>query len=297
MNEIQCDPKGARIGWPGAGFSWDNEAMLLQRLSQAVLYAAGHYQEQPTLKSMAQVAGLSPAHFQRSFQRSVGISPKSFVQHLTAESASASLRKGRSVLDSALDSGLSGPGRLHDLIIQVEGATPGEVASQGEGMELQTAILPTACGSLFAAKATRGLAFAAFTDSPSTLRRAKAELSRLWPKARFKENAASVQRAMQFNGKDPLRCWVAGTPFQLQVWRALVRLPAGRSISYRGLASLAHLKGPRAIGGAVAANPIAILIPCHRVIQSSGALGNYHWGQDRKRALLALEGAGSLALP
>jgi AraC family transcriptional regulator of adaptative response/methylated-DNA-[protein]-cysteine methyltransferase len=267
--------------------------MNLDAISRAILYASTHYQDQPPLERLAAQAGLSPGRFQRAFQSAVGISPKSFVAHLTALDASQALRAGKSVLDASLGSGLSGPGRLHDLMIKVEGATPGEIASQGQGLTLFCATLPTPCGPLFAALAPHGLAFAAFAGDGRALRQAQAGLKRLWPKARIKENPPAVARAMRayWKGSGKLQCWVPGTPFQLQVWRALVTLPAGAKISYQGLAAKARLKGARAVGGAVAANPVALLIPCHRVIQSSGAVGGYHWGAERKRALLALEGA------
>jgi AraC family transcriptional regulator of adaptative response/methylated-DNA-[protein]-cysteine methyltransferase len=268
--------------------------MSLETISRAILYAASHYQEQPSLEKLAQIAGLSPAHFQRTFQKSVGISPKRFIQHLTADAASQFLRSGRSVLDAALDSGLSGPGRLHDLMVSVEGATPGELASKGFGLEIKTALIPSVCGTLFAAKASRGLAYVAFVDNRAALAEAKAGLRRHWPKAHFKEDKASVEKSLEGNREGEIQCWVAGTAFQLQVWRALVRLPAGKTISYQGLAERSRLKGARAIGQAVASNPVALFIPCHRVIQASGALGGYHWGEGRKRALLALEGAGQL---
>jgi len=266
--------------------------MPFERISRTVLYAAAHYRDQPSLDRLAAVAGMSPAHFQRSFQRLVGVSPKSFVQHLTERAAAADLRAGKSVLGSALDAGLSGPGRLHDLIVQVEGATPGMVAAQGAGLVLVTGLLPTAFGPLFAAVAPRGLAYAAF--APQGVTRAAADLRRLWPHARLRPDRQAVARALDpfWSGQGRIRCWVPGTPFQIQVWRALARIGTGQVVSYRGLGRYAGTTGARAIGSAVAANPVALAIPCHRVIQASGAVGEYHWGADRKRALLAWEGAG-----
>ena len=263
--------------------------MSLERISEALLYAAAHYQEQPSLETLAAKAGLSLSHFQREFQRLVGVSPKAFVQHLSARQAAASLRQGQSVLTSSLESGLSGPGRLHDLMIKVEGASPGELAQGGEGLTLRWARFSTPFGQLVAALAPRGMAFAAFETKaePDAL----AALKRLWPRARLREDTASVEKALRpfWTGQGEAQCWVPGSAFQLQVWRALVKVPAGERVSYSGLAQRARLKGPRAIGSAVAANPVALLIPCHRVIQASGAVGEYHWGSERKRALLAWE--------
>ncbi len=265
--------------------------MSYDRISRALLYAAAHYQDQPSLEALAAQAALSPAHFQRLFQRLVGVSPKAFVQHLIARQAAASLRQGRSVLQSSLDAGLSGPGRLHDLTIKVEGVSPGELASGGQGLTLKTATLPTPFGRLFAALAPRGLVFAAFEGTDEVP--AKAQLRQRWPQAQLRQDPAAVARALKpfWKGQGTAQVWAPGTKFQLQVWRALVRVPQGRKLSYSKLAQSAGLKGVRAVASAVAANPVALLIPCHRVIQASGAVGEYHWGSERKRALLAWESA------
>jgi AraC family transcriptional regulator of adaptative response/methylated-DNA-[protein]-cysteine methyltransferase len=265
--------------------------MTYERISRALLYAAAHYRDQPTLADLAAQAGYSPAHFQRRFQALVGLSPKSFVQHLSARRAAADLRSGRPVLDSALDAGLSGPGRLHDLMVQVEGATPGQVAGRGQGLVLKVAALPTPWGRLFAAQAPRGLAFAAFADGAGGLAQARRELRGLWPKATLRGNPTALRSSLGpfLRGRGASAVWVPGTPFQLQVWRALVRVPSGACLSYQGLARAAGVAGPRAVGSAVAANPVALLIPCHRVLRASGAVGGYHWGPERKAALLAWE--------
>ncbi|HXC62828.1 MAG TPA: methylated-DNA--[protein]-cysteine S-methyltransferase, partial [bacterium] len=249
--------------------------------------------------ALAARAGYSPAHFQRRFQALVGLSPKSFVQHLSARRAAAELRSGKPVLDSALDAGLSGPGRLHDLMVQVEGATPGQVAGRGQGLVLKVAALPTPWGRLFAAQAPRGLAFAAFADGAAGLAKARRELRELWPKAALREDPMALGRSLGrfLRGREPASVWVPGTPFQLQVWRALVRVPSGACLSYQGLARAAGVAGPRAVGSAVAANPVALLIPCHRVIRASGAVGGYHWGPERKAALLACEAARARRAP
>lgn len=265
--------------------------MLSDRISRALLWGATHFQEQPSLEALAAQAGLSPAHFQRQFQRLVGVSPKAFIQHLSARQATASLRQGRSVLAASLDAGLSGPGRLHDLSIKVEGASPGEIASGGAGLTLRHATLATPFGRLFAALAPRGLCFAAFEGSDAV--GPLAQLKLRWPKAKLQSDPAAVERALKpfWRGQGQAQVWVAGSAFQLQVWRALVQVKAGQKLSYSGLANYSGLQGARAIGSAVAKNPVALLIPCHRVIQASGAVGEYHWGRERKRALLAWESA------
>ncbi len=263
--------------------------MDLERISRALLYAAAHYQDQPSLEALAAHAHLSPAHFQRAFQRHVGLSPKAFIQHLSARQAAASLRRGRGVLQSSLDAGLSGPGRLHDLTIKVEGVSPGELARGGQGLTLKLARIATPFGRLFAALAPRGLAYAAFEGTDELPERV--QLKQRWPKASLRWDRAAVERALRpfWKGQGEAQVWVPGSPFQLQVWRALVRVPAGQRLSYTRLGKAAGLKGARAIGSAVAKNPVALLIPCHRVIQASGAVGDYHWGSERKRALLAWE--------
>jgi AraC family transcriptional regulator of adaptative response/methylated-DNA-[protein]-cysteine methyltransferase len=266
--------------------------MSLERISRALLHAAAHYQEQPSLESLAAQAGLSPAHFQRQFQRLVGVSPKAFVQHLTARQAAVSLRLGKNVLDTSLEAGLSGPGRLHDLIIKVEGVSPGELAQGGQGLSLRWARCATPFGPLLAALAPRGIAYAAFETPDANGMEA---LRKRWPKAKLKQDLPAVEKALKpfWSGHGQAQCWVPGTAFQLQVWRALVKVPAGQRLSYQALADKAKLKGSRAVGSAVAANPVALLIPFHRVIQASGAVGEYHWGSERKRALLAWEAAGA----
>jgi AraC family transcriptional regulator of adaptative response/methylated-DNA-[protein]-cysteine methyltransferase len=265
--------------------------MSYERISKALLYAAAHYQEQPSLETLAGQAGLSPAHFQREFSRLVGVSPKAFVQHLSARHAATALRQGHSVLSSSLEAGLSGPSRLHDLMIKVEGASPGEVAEGGRGLTLRWASSDSPFGRLLAAVAPRGIAYAAFESGNK--KRDWDELQRLWPKADFRKDSNAIDKALGpfWRGQGQARCWVPGTAFQLQVWRALVKVPSGQCVSYQTLAGRAHLKGARAVGSAVAANPVALLIPCHRVIRASGAVGEYHWGGDRKRALLAWEEA------
>ncbi len=181
----------------------------------------------------------------------------------------------------------------------MEGATPGQVAGRGQGLVLRVAALPTPWGRLFAAQAPRGLAFAAFVDQAHGLARARRELRRLWPKAALREDAAALRSGLgRFQqGRGSATVWVPGTPFQLQVWRALVRVPSGARLSYQGLARAAGVAGPRAVGSAVAANPVALFIPCHRVLRASGAVGEYHWGAERKRALLAWEAGRAAESP
>lgn len=268
--------------------------MSYERISRALLWAAAHYQEQPSLEALAAQAAMSPTHFQRVFQRLVGVSPKAYIQHLSARQAAASLRHGRGVLQSSLDAGLSGPGRLHDLIIKVEGVSPGELALGGHGLTLKTATLPTPFGRLFAALAPRGLVYAGFEGTDEVPN--KIQLKQRWPKARLTPDPAAVSKALKpfWKGQGEARVWSPGTSFQLQVWRALVRVPQGQKLSYSSLTQRAGLKGVRAVASAVAANPVALLIPCHRVIQASGAVGDYHWGSERKRALLAYEAAESI---
>ncbi len=267
-------------------------------MAAIIHYLDQHFREQPNLETLASVADLSVPHFHREFQRWIGISPKGFVQGLTHEYAKAMLRSGASVLESALSAGLSSPSRLHDLCLSIEAVTPGVVKSEGEGLEIRFGTAKSPLGPCFFAETERGICRLDFLTTSS--REAERMLQRDWPRANLtpdpqKANkiVAQMFRRTAPKGSDaPLRLWLNGTRFQLQVWKALIELPTGSLISYQGLgARLNHSKSARAIGNAVAANPIAVLIPCHRVIRSTGLIQGYRWGTGRKRALIAWENA------
>lgn len=267
------------------------------RVERAIRFLDEHAREQPGLDTVAAAAGLSPYHFQRLFRRWAGISPKRFLQFLTADHARELLARAHGTLDTALASGLSGGGRLHDLMVNVYAATPGELRNGGAGLTIRYGFAPTPFGDCLAARTARGICHLAFADEG---RRAALDTLRArWPHARFERDGAGIEKLVRqlfapaaARGHKPLTLHLHGTNFQIRVWEALVRIPAGAALSYEGLArALDAPAAGRAVASAVAANSVAVLIPCHRVIRKSGAFGEYRWGATRKQALLAWEAA------
>ena len=264
------------------------------RIERAIQFLDGKAREQPTLAEVAGAVGLSEFHFQRLFQRWAGISPKRFLQVVTIADARRLLDESRSLLDVALEVGLSGPSRLHDLFLSIERMTPGEYRRRADGMKLTWGRADTPLGEAVFAVAERGLAGVTFAGGLE-------ELRRRWPGARFTRDDAVAERYAGFlrarlrGGKtEPIGLVLKGTPLQLKVWEALLAIPAGRVASYGDVAALAGAPSAvRAVASAVGQNPIACLIPCHRVIRATGAVGDYRWGVERKRTLLALERAAS----
>ena len=266
------------------------------RIERAIRFLDAHRAAQPSLADAARAAGLSESHFQRLFTRWAGISPKRFVQHQTAEVLTALLREDRSVLDAAFEAGLSGPGRAHDLILNAEAVTPGDIARGGAGLEIAYGFHPTPFGECFIAVTSHGICHLAFTE-PVTRREALDRLRHDWPAATVRADQqatrAAVARAFPGPGeraRPGLALHVKGTNFQLKVWRALLAVPDGGVTTYGAIAeAIGGPGGSRAVGNAVGRNPISWLIPCHRVLRSTGALGGYAWGPDRKRVMLTLE--------
>lgn len=269
-----------------------------RRIALAIKYLEEHAAEQPSLEEVAEHIGLSPWHFQRLFKSWAGVSPKRFLQYLTVENAKKLLRESGSVLDVALEVGLSGPGRLHDLFVSVEAMTPGEFKSLGKDLEVGYGFHATPFGECLLAVTSRGICSLAFVDEEN---RAEAlrELLETWKAASLVENPAAGESIISqiFNqggeqGRAPLKVLLRGTNFQLKIWQALLRIPEGTAVTYSSLAkAVGHPQAQRAVGGAVGRNPIACLIPCHRVLRTSGDLGGYRWGTTRKRAILAREAA------
>jgi len=250
--------------------------------------------EPPALDELARRLQVPPLRLQRTFGAFAGVSPKRFLQFLTKEHALALLRRQESsVMDCALDSGLSGPARLHDLLVHCEALTPGEARRLGEGVELGTAVVDSPFGRAFAAASPRGLSWLSFLEGGGR-EEARARLLERWPRATLREDRSLAgrlePRLAGLQASEPLHLALRGTNFQIRVWEALLRVPAGRLTSYSALArSVGRPDATRAVAGAVASNPVALLIPCHRVIRESGALGGYRWGLERKAALIAAE--------
>lgn len=271
------------------------------RIARAIAFLDAHRDEQPSLDDVAAEIGLSAFHCQRLFRRWAGVSPKRFLQALTAETAKRMLREGESVLDTALASGLSGPGRLHDLLVVFEAMTPGEYKRQGADLEIRHGFHATPFGEAMIARTDRGVCGLTFTDGDRES--ALDDLVTRWPRARFVEDASSTSplidrifrggdREVETRHPEPIHLLVRGTNFQIQVWQALLSVPAGRFVSYGALAAKAGKpRSARAVGTAVGTNPIGFLIPCHRVIRETGAVGGYRWGVPRKRAMHVWEAA------
>ncbi len=266
-----------------------------ERIEAAIRFLSEHVRDQPGLEATAAAVGLSPFHFQRLFRRWAGVSPKQFLKYLTVEHAKARLADSATVLETALDLGLSGPGRLHDHFVTLEAVTPGEYKNAGRGLEIRYGVTDSPFGCCLIARTGRGICGIGFVgDEQQELDR----IGRQWPGAHFArddDGAAATGRAVFAGGQaagEPLRLHVAGTNFQVQVWRALLAIPSGAVATYAQIAAGAGRPAAvRAAGTAIGANPVAWLIPCHRVIRAGGETGGYRWGPDRKRAMLAWEAA------
>ena len=264
------------------------------RVERAISYLEENFRDQPELETVAEAVGLSTAHFQRMFKRWAGISPKRFVQYLTLDHARQRLTESASVLDASYASGLSGPSRLQDLFVTYEAMTPGDYKRDGDGVEIVYGVHPSPFGPCFIGQTERGvcaLGFAGDAASATPLE----DFKRRWCNADFREDyhqtAGTAARIFGAAG-GKLALDLRGTNFQLKVWEALLRIPPGAVVSYDALAGALDKPGAaRAVGRAVAANPVSYLIPCHRVIRKSGRFHNYYWGPKRKRAMLAWEAA------
>ncbi|MGZ8362288.1 MAG: methylated-DNA--[protein]-cysteine S-methyltransferase [Caulobacteraceae bacterium] len=268
------------------------QARDYHRMEKALAWLAERWRDRPSLDDAADTVGLSPFHFQRIFTRWAGVSPKTFVAAIAHAEARLSLEEGASVLDAAYDVGLSGPSRLHDLFVAQESVTPGEARRRGEGLTLRWGFAPTPFGRGLFVVAPRGLAGLGFAGEGEE-EAAFADMFRRWPAAQWlRDDAAAAdmsRRAFLMNG-EALPVALIGAPFQVQVWKALLRIPAGETASYGQVAAWAGKPGAaRATGAAIGANPISLLIPCHRAIARDGRLTGYHWGLGRKAAMLGME--------
>lgn len=268
-----------------------------ERIEKAMDYMVAHAAEQPNLETVAAHVHLSAFHFQRIFCRYVGISPKRFLQALTLERGKQLMQSSTSLLDIAHTLGLSGGSRLYDHFVQLEAVTPGEYKRQGEGVEIAYGIHETPLGSMFVAVTPRGICRMGFVDATRS-DDLLARLAKEWPRSTFQHTPEATRYAVGALFSEPkegataLSLYVTGTNFQIAVWRALLTIPEGQLASYSHIAqALGTPKSSRAVGNAVGANPVALWIPCHRVIQQSGALGGYRWGLDKKQMVQAWEWA------
>ena len=271
---------------------------------RAIAFISEHWRAQPTIEAMADAAAVTPDELHHLFRRWAGLTPKAFMQALTLDHAKGLLRDSASVLDAALDSGLSGPGRLHDLFVTHEAMSPGEWKNGGAGMTLRYGFHPSPFGTAIVIASGRGLAGLAFAD-PGEEQAALADMQRRWPRATYVEDrdgtAALAQRIFDtklWRPDQPLRVVLIGTDFEVRVWETLLKIPMGRAVCYSDIATkIKSPKASRAVGAAVGKNPISFVVPCHRALGKSGALTGYHWGITRKQAMLGWEaGPGRAAL-
>lgn len=271
------------------------DASTYDRIAEALIYLADHAEQQPSLQQLADHVGLSRTHLQRIFGRWVGISPKRFVQFLTINHARSLLDESRSVLDTTFDAGLSSPGRLHDLFVSIDAVSPGEYKGRGAGLEIHYGVQSSPFGACLIGSTARGVCWMSFHDDRDA-QEGLDQLAKTWSQAALiRSDTSSAQWrdrifAPSKSGVRRLPLLLRGTNFQLKVWEALVRVPPGFVCSYGDLARWIGMPtAARAAATAVAANPIAYLIPCHRVIRSVGGMGGYRWGPGRKRAMIGWE--------
>ncbi len=267
-----------------------------QKMEKAIRFLEENSEEQPTLDEIARYVGLSPFHFQRVFKRWVGVSPKRYLQFLTVENAKILLNQSAPVMNTAFNVGLSGPGRLHDLFVSVETVTPGQFKSRGQDVEIRYSISDTPFGNCLLAMTQKGICDLRFVDDDRE-GQAVSDLSKKWSAAALAADQQlgdeMVQRIFSSApgpGPEKLTLDLHGTNFQIKVWQALLRIPEGNVVSYTDVArGIGRPDAVRAVAGAVGKNPVAWLIPCHRVLRSSGELGGYRWGLTRKKIMLARE--------
>lgn len=268
-----------------------------ERIAAAIRFIKENRQEQPRLETIAGHVNMSPAHFQRMFQEWAGISPKSFLQYLNVEYAKRILKQTHaSLFDTACEVGLSGTGRLHDLFVNIEGMTPGEYKNGGQALRINYSFAETPFGRVMVASTDKGICHLAFVDEGEE--EALGSLKQLFPNAAYtqcldrkQEDALSVFNR-DWSKPDEIKLHLKGTSFQLKVWETLLKIPAGGLTTYADLATKSGYEGAcRAVGTAIGRNPVAFLIPCHRVIKSTGDIGNYHWGEVRKNVIIGWEAA------
>jgi len=265
------------------------------RIEKAIHYIRANLHEQPSLQQVASAVNLSPHHFQRLFTEWAGISPKKFMQFLNIQYAKALLKNNTSLLDTATELGLSGTGRLHDLFVTLESMTPGEFKNGGEALRIHYSFANSPFGPLIIASTSKGICQLRFIEDEQ---HGLNEVKRFFPNAHWVQDSDSQHDTVQsllnrdLHSLRNIKLHLLGTRFQLKIWESLLTIPQGTLRSYSDVArSIGSPKSARAVGGAIGANPIAYLIPCHRVIKSSGELGNYMWGSARKAAIIGWEAA------
>ena len=272
----------------------EQEKTNFNRIEEAIGYIQTNFKAQPGLEEVAEKIHLSPFHFQRLFTEWAGVSPKKFLQYITVEYAKTILKDRQATLfDAAYDTGLSGTSRLHDLFIKIEGMTPGEFKNGGENLSINYSYAESPFGNILVASTAKGICYMAFADSEQE---ALAALQTRFPNAHYKQMVDLIQQnalyifTHDWSELNQIKLHLKGTDFQLKVWETLLKIPMGQLSTYGNIAEQIHSpKASRAVGSAIGDNPVAFLIPCHRVIQSTGIFGGYHWGGTRKVAMIGWE--------
>lgn len=266
-----------------------------ERIEKAIRYLKEHFKEQPELEELAGQVHVSPFHFQRMFKDWAGVSPKKFLQFITVEYAKQLLKQDLSLADVSFEAGLSGTGRLHDLFIGIEGMTPGEFKKGGSSLQINYSFAESPFGDIIIASTHKGICHLSFVSDE---RKGIDNLQTLFPAADLFQKTDMIQQdALRFFSGDwsdlnKIKLHLKGTAFQLKVWQSLLNIPFGNISTYAGIAAaIDQPNASRAVGSAVGANPVAFLIPCHRVIRATGITGEYHWGANRKMAMLGWEAA------
>ena len=293
--EIACNVQTQQV----SGLTMTNWTVFLtimtdyERIEKAIIYLKENFTRQPMLDEVAKEVFLSPFHFQRLFKDWAGVSPKKFLQFISVENAKGLLKQNYSLSEASFETGLSGTSRLHDLFISIEGMTPGDFKNGGESLEINYSYAETLFGDIIIASTGKGICHLAF------IKEQKSGLENLhyyFPNARFIQKTDLIQQsALRFftgdwNNMEKVKLYLKGTPFQLKVWQSLLHIPFGNISTYNIIAEKIQNPGAsRAVGTAIGSNPVAFLIPCHRVIKSTGIIGDYHWGSARKRAILGWE--------
>lgn len=274
----------------------EQEHINYNRIAEAIDFIKANFKDQPSLSEIAETVHLSNFHFQRLFTDWAGVSPKKFMQYISVEYAKQLLKEKQATLfDTAHETGLSGTGRLHDLFINIEGMTPGEFKNGGENLSLNYSFAESPFGNLLVASTPKGICHMAFFNNEQ---QALSILTSRFPNATYNQVVDKIQQNGLFifqndwSKLNQIKLHLTGTPFQLKVWEALLKIPTGNLTTYGAIAKeIKKPKASRAVGTAIGNNPIAFLIPCHRVIQSSGNIGGYMWGKTRKTAIIGWEAA------
>lgn len=274
----------------------NQESLDFNRIKKAIEYISENYKYQPSLDKISEHIHLSPFHFQRLFKEWAGVSPKRFLQYISIQHAKQILRETQATLfDTAFEVGLSGTSRLHDLFINIEGMTPAEYKNEGSYLTINYSFALSPFGEIIVASTPKGICHMSFVEDHE---KAITNLTSIFPKANYQNSTDEIQKNairifnLDWESLDKIKLHIKGSDFQLKVWQALLNIPMGQLSSYQNIANLIRSpKASRAVGNAVGQNPVAYLIPCHRIIQSTGALGDYHWGHIRKTSMIGWEAA------